>query len=142
MPKVATALLCDFASVRENLLNVVSGGITRVWRTEFPAPLNLSLALVLEQHEMELDRPHEIDIQIVGEDGQSIAQVKAGFQTAKPPGLEVTETLLVPLALDLRGAGVPSHGAYTLSIAIDGSFATELRFWVRPPPEAPQLPTP
>lgn len=142
MPRVATALLCDYASVRENLLNVVGGGITRVWRTEFPAPLNLSLALVLELHEMELDRPHEIDIQIMGEDGQSIAQVKGGFQSAKPPGMEVTETLLVPIALDLRSAGVPALGAYTLSLAIDGSFATDLRFWVRQPPEAPELPAP
>jgi hypothetical protein len=135
MPKVAAALLCDFASVRENLLFINGGGITRVWRTDFPAALSLSLALVLELHAMELDRPHEIDIQIVGEDGQQIAAIKAEFQAPTPPFLEVTESLLVPLALDLRPAGVPATGGYTVSIAVDGAFVTDLRFWVLTPPE-------
>ena len=39
--RLETALLSDHASVRDGLLFVVAGGITRVWRSQLPAPLNL-----------------------------------------------------------------------------------------------------
>ena len=47
--QVVTALLCDYASVREGLLNILGGGVNRLWRAELPAPLdgvdNLRLTL-------------------------------------------------------------------------------------------------
>jgi len=39
--KLEAALLCDFAEVREGLLFVVAGGITRVARASLPDRLGL-----------------------------------------------------------------------------------------------------
>lgn len=43
--KISVATLCDFAQVREGLLFVSSGNITRVGRPAFPTQVNLYLAL-------------------------------------------------------------------------------------------------
>ena len=42
--EVTTAMLSDFAQVREGLLFVSSGGITRCYREQLPAPLGVHLA--------------------------------------------------------------------------------------------------
>ena len=38
---ISTAILCDFAEVRDNLLFVVAGGVTRLFRAEWPGPMNV-----------------------------------------------------------------------------------------------------
>jgi hypothetical protein len=132
--KVGTALLCDFATVRDNLLYVVGGGVTRLWRDEYPAPMGVSLALVFEVHQMEVAHPHEIDVRVVGEDGAEIARVQGGFQTDLPPEVHVGEELLVPVALDLRNAGLPARGAYSIEISVDATHQRTLQFWAQPRP--------
>lgn len=127
--RVGTALICDFASVRDGLLNVVGGGVTRIWRESFPAPLNICLALVFELHQMELDRSHQLVVQIMGEDGAQVAMVEAGFQTGKSPGIHVGEELIVPVALDLRNAGLPNPGAYSVEVGVDGTHQRTLQLW-------------
>jgi len=133
--QVAAAFLCDAASVREGLLHVLGGGITRVWRQEFPGPMGMSVAMLLELHRQELNRPHELSITVMGEDGQSVAEVKGGFQAPANPNLEVHEGLLVPMTLDLRAAAIPAAGAYTVDISIDGEHRRSLRFSARPASE-------
>lgn len=133
--QVASAFLCDAASVREGLLHVLGGGITRLWRQEFPAPLGVSIALLLELHRQELDRPHELNIIIMGEDGQQIAEVKGGFQAPASPTLELHEGQLIPMTLDLGGAELPAAGAYTVDISIDGEHRRSLHFSARPASE-------
>lgn len=129
--QVTAAFLCDAASVREGLLHVLGGGITRLWRQEFPGPLGVSVALLLELHRQELDRPHELNIIVMGEDGQQVAEVKGGFQAPASPNLEVHERQLIPMTLDLRAAEVPAAGAYTVDISIDGEHRRSLRFSAR-----------
>lgn len=132
--RVGTALLCDYASVRENLLHVVAGGITRLYRDEFPSPLNISLALIFEVHQMEFGAPHELAVRIMGEDGGEIVALQGGFQTGAE-SLEIGEELLVPVALDFRNAGLPGPGAYTVEISVDGTFQRSIPFWARPRPD-------
>lgn len=43
--KISVATLCDFAQVREGLLFVSSGNITRAGRPAYPTQINLHLAL-------------------------------------------------------------------------------------------------
>ena len=130
--KVGTALLCDFASVRDGLLFVVAGGVTRLWRDEYPAPMNVSLALMFEVHQMEVPHPHEIDVRVVGEDGQEIARAQGGFQAALPPDIHMTEKLLVPVVLDVRQAGLPGPGAYSIEISVDGTHHQTVQFRAQP----------
>jgi len=128
-----TALLCDFASVRENLLFVSAGGITRIWRSDYPAPMGVSLALMFEVHPMELPYPHEVAIRVMGPDGEELTTVQAGFTAGGD--LQVGEELLVPMALDLRNVGLPREGAHSVEIAVDGTHQKTVQFWVQPRPQ-------
>ncbi len=46
-PRLTTLLLCDFAQVREGLLFVSSGGVSRVVQSNYPANPRLHLAMVV-----------------------------------------------------------------------------------------------
>lgn len=131
-----TALLCDFAQVRDSLLFVNGGGITRLWRTSYPAPMNVSLALVFEVHQMELPHPHQVSIRVMGPDGQQIAFVEGAFNTSPSSSLEIGEHLVAPLALDLRNVALPVQGEYSIEIAVDGTHQETLQFWCQPRPDA------
>ena len=80
--RFAVATLCDFAQVREGLLFVSGGGITRANRSAFPADLGLMLALSVEVSEAELSEPLEIRVRVENEDGEQIAQVVGVFKAA------------------------------------------------------------
>ena len=65
--KVVTATLCDFGQIREGLLSVLSGGITRLKRPAFPAPLGCHLALILEMSSIELEDTREVSVRLSDE---------------------------------------------------------------------------
>lgn len=115
----------------------MGGGITRMWRSDFPAPMNAALAIVLELHQVELSRPHEVDVLVQGEDGEEIARAKGGFQTDTE--VDVGETLLVPFALPLHAVGLPKPGRYSVEIAVDGIHQRTLQFQAHPRSENPAL---
>lgn len=135
--KVTTALLCDFASVREGLLNVMSGGISRLWRAELPAPLNVSLALMLELHPTELGVPHRLQVIVQDADGHRLAEADAEFRSDPSPHLDPGEHSLLPLALDLRAGLVSTFGTHSVDVVIDGEHRHSLSFAVGPPPMQP-----
>src|SRR5687768_552007 len=97
---VTTALLCDFAQVREGLLFVSSGGVTDMWRESFPAPFGVCLALVIELDSIERQRPHQLEVFILDQDGGEAAAIKAAFQAAAPTS--PTTVVQAPLSIDLR----------------------------------------
>jgi hypothetical protein len=125
---VTTALLCDLAQVRDGLLYVLSGGVTRVLREAYPSQMGVSYALVLELDRIEAERPHQVEIVAVGEDGEEAARLEANVQigaTSARPG----EGILVPFALDLRTVPLPKPGAYELRVYVDGSHRRTTQFW-------------
>ena len=138
--QVVTALLADFVSVREGLLFVVGGGVTRVYRDEFPAPMGVMLALQVELRRNEMQRPHELQIDIIDTDGAMIAQLQGGFQMEAGPDHEIQEPGVVSAVLDLRGVGLPHPGWYTVNILVNGESRRELGFRVGPRPAAGALP--
>ena len=120
---ISTALLCDFAEVREGLLFLVGGPITRLWRPEFPAPMNVCVALVLEGTEGELAGiSHDLQVSVVDADGRSHAEARAGIQAA-PEGfgdLAPGEIVPIPVAVPLLGVPLPEPGSYDVHILLDG----------------------
>src|SRR5262245_19619512 len=115
--EVTTALLCDFAQVREGLLFVASGGITRCYRAQLPAAFGVELALVIEMDQLESKRPHELQVVILGEDGSQYAELKAGFQVGETAA-EPHEQVAVPLPIDLRPTPVDKYGPYDIKIYV------------------------
>jgi hypothetical protein len=150
--KVAAAFLCDAATVREGLLHVLGGGVTRLWIDEFPAPMNVAVALLLELDRSELGRPHQLDMTVMDEDGGTIASVQGGFQFPPNPSLAFGENALIPFTVPLHLAAVPKLGQYSISVQIDNVLHSRLMFAVRPtsdrlpsrsdPPQTPDEPLP
>ena len=72
MAHVRSAMLCDFAQVREGLLFVSSGGITRVAAPALGAPVSISVAGELEafdgafEHEERAVVRRAVAVRVVG----------------------------------------------------------------------------
>ena len=71
------AMLCDAATVREGLLNVLGAGITRLHREQFPAAMGTQLALLLHSNAKEMGKPHKLLITITHETKEKIAELEA-----------------------------------------------------------------
>lgn len=135
--KLTTTLLCDYAQVRNGLLHVVSGGVNRLVRREFPAPMGVCFAMVMELDHFEGQRSHELTIRIIDADGTEIAQGSGAMQPRRPGS---ADPLLghVPHVFDLRNVRVPAPGLYELKVYMDGAHQADLAFQAvaAPPPAA------
>ncbi len=120
-------MLCDYATVREGLLHVLGGGINRLWREEYPAPLGVTLALLFEVHPTEMNTDHTLGVIMINEDGQEIGNVTADFAIASDPDKgRPGENLILPLVVPLQQVVLPNHGAYSVEILIDGQHKRSL----------------
>src|SRR4051794_31886604 len=132
--QVVTALLCDYASVREGLLNILGGGVNRLWRAELPAPLNLSMALMVDLHPQEVGSPHDLQVAVQDDDGRRIIELQGNFQAGQNPDAVIGERARVPLGIARRPARGEGYGAYSVEIMIAAEPRHSLQFWVLPPP--------
>jgi hypothetical protein len=132
--ELTTALLCDHASVREGLLFVAGGGITRIRRPQFPAHLGVGLAAVLELDSLEVTRDHRFQLVVVGEDGDEIARVEADIRVGSTEAVKPGENVQVPLAVDMYQTMIPGAGAYELRVYVDGEHRRTVQFWAEPNP--------
>ena len=105
--------------VREGLLFIVAGGITRLRRPSYPAALGAGLAVVIELEQMEAESPHQFALVIVGEDGEEVGRVEAEIQVGDREGAYAGENVQVPLGVDMSGASLPKAGAYELHVYVD-----------------------
>lgn len=130
--RIDCALLCDAATVREGLLHVLGGGVTRVTRPEFPSPLGLTLALRILIHPTEADRQHTLDVRLQGADGQPVVQVNVEFGLNEPGDLQPGEeaSLPIPLALPPE-VRLPGPGTYSFELLIDGIHQQSVPFVAR-----------
>ncbi len=139
--RLTTALLCDFAQVRDGLLFVSSGAVNRLWRPAVPARLGVMLALVVMVEGVdELSSRHEVRGDIV--DGASLEPV-ASFTAALAARPELVERnpagepVLLPMPVDLRQVAIPRFGSYRMALHVDGALLSELPFAMAPRPRRP-----
>lgn len=141
--QIDSALLCDAATVREGLLHVLGGGITRAGREAFPAPLGLTLALRILVHPTEADRQHQLVVRLQGEDGQESARVDIEFGVANSGTLQPGELASLPLPIPMPPqVQLPGPGRYSLELLIDGIHQVSVPFIaheVEAPPGPEQL---
>ena len=125
--RVDCALLCDAVTVREGLVHILGGGVTRLRRPQYPGPLNTALALRVMVHPTESDKPHEMEARLVKEDGDELARVEIGFEAAAQQ-IRPGEELSAPFALPLHGLMIPHEGAYSFELLIDGVHQASVPF--------------
>jgi hypothetical protein len=126
--QLTSAFLCDFAEVREGLLFALGGGITRLYRERYPAPINLTLAMLVVLEPEEVSLPHESSIAINDDDGRRIGLVAGGFNILEVAGREAGETVTIPIVIQLGRGALPRAGAYDVDISLDGQSCMNLAF--------------
>ncbi len=119
------AVLCDAASVREGLLFVMSGGITRARRSAFPAKFHGAIAMMVTVSKAEARRDIGLsvsfgrkkrDLEVLGEGTSRIAFGDLGrFGRGEP--------VVVPLALDVE-AEFPEPGRYQFVVKVGSIVRT------------------
>lgn len=122
------ALLCDAATVRESLLHVLGGGVTRIWRPQFPAALGVDLALVLTLAQSEAQEKHRLRVLVQTADGAKLAEAIAEIGVAPSADLKPGERITVPVALSLRQVPIPADGIYGVEVLIDGILQRSFTF--------------
>lgn len=133
--ELASAMLCDAATVREGLLHILGGGITRLWRGTLPAPMNVVLAVQLRMSQAEEELPHEVRADIWDRNNKSIAQVAGAVQYAGGARLEKGEAHLISLVLPLQPVAVEKYGRHVVRIRVDDGADYLLPFYVLHPDE-------
>lgn len=127
---LTTLSLCDYANVREGLLNITSGGITRIAvHHGFPAEIEAHIAMSAYVHPHRVGDAHTGRVVLRYPDtAEDIARIDFEFNVdaERNPG----EGLNIPFALPLRGVTFPHAGQVDISVSMDGAPAGLLTFWV------------
>lgn len=133
MAAITSVLLCDYAQVRQGLLFVLSGGITRVYRPRLPATLGVKAAVLVEIGFAEVARGHQLVVAVkhVGT-AQEMGRMTSGFRAASG-ALEPGESLYVPIVVDLAAVPIREYGAHDVQVSVDGAVPAQLTIYVSPP---------
>ena len=115
---LVSAIVCDYAAVRDNLLTIVGGGISQLHRPVFPARLEAMVAMQLSSKGDAVSEAHRISVQLSSvEDAEPLAAVEGTFNIG---GTSLHTAAIGSLVADLRAALVPAAGEYLITIELDG----------------------
>ncbi len=130
--ELKSLILCDFAQVREGLLFVQSGGLTRLVAPSFPAKFACHVATLVWLPPDEAGSAHEIVMKVKSAGTATLtATVKVALhETAPPAGLQPGEGRLVPIVVPLAAVTFPAPGEYDLQVEVDDQFAGDISFHV------------
>ncbi|MFK8023511.1 MAG: hypothetical protein AB8G26_06060 [Ilumatobacter sp.] len=131
-------ILCDFAQVRDGLLFVQSGGLTRLVAQTFPATFHTYVAAMVNVPSHEAADAHRMVMKVkAAETAKLVATVDVAMhERPLPRGLQPGESRQVPLVIPLQKVIFPRPGQYDVQVDIDEQLAGDLNFRVehRPPP--------
>ena len=148
---LTTVLLCDHAQVREGLLFVHSGGVSRVIPSTYPASIRVHLAMVVHVPASEVAESHTIDLRFKYPDSaELIATAQIALQLHEIQGAYPGEGINVPQVIDLSMIPFPRPGQVDVQVSIvptpsEGALArglepvtdpevVDLSFWLLPAP--------
>jgi hypothetical protein len=126
--RVDCALLCDAATVRDGLLHVLGGGVTRMKREGYPAGLGADIGLRIMLHPTEADGEHTLQVILLSTDGAQVANLTAQFSVQKPDDLQPGEEVAVAVPLPVRQFLLPAPGNYSFELLVDHIHQTSLPF--------------
>lgn len=118
MAHIRSAIVCDYAQVREGLLFVSSGGITRIGVSQWPGQVAFFLAGQLEVPTYELSEPHTVHLRVTeAETAIDRWNGQIDFRADAPPPLFPGEPLMVPFALQVGPMAVERPGPYDINVS-------------------------
>lgn len=133
------ALLADAAQVSQGKTFILGGGVSILWRQQFPSPLNVVLVAQLTHHRSEANTTHEIRVQVVDADGNPVLPEIQGQLELGAPAENIPRNvpLVAPMVIPFPPLPVLQRpGEYAVEILLDGRHVKSLPFAVaHPPPE-------
>lgn len=125
-------ILCDFAQIRDGLLFVQSGGVTRLVSSKLPAAFGCHVAAMVYMPPNEAIDAHHMVMKIKSADTATlVATINVELhEINRPDGLVLGEGRQVPVAVPLRKVVFPAAGRYDLQVDIDEHMAGDLAFRV------------
>ena len=84
---------------------------------------------MLELDRLEAERPHEVRVVVVDEDGGEIAEIAGEIQLGETQ-LMMGENLNLPITFDLRNVPVERFGAIEVRCYVAGEHRSTLPLWV------------
>lgn len=127
--RLAMAMLADAANTREQLLNVLSAGITQVSRSEYPASMGVALALSIYLDESDLTASTTPHLRVAvrsRETGEVVAELIGDFAIEVNSITSAGSYLNVPISL--ADVSLPTPGAYSLDVEFAGLDPVEIKF--------------
>lgn len=126
--RLAMATLADTANVREGMINVLSAGISEMWRKDFPAPFAVTLPLLIEISEQDKFEVLTVRAQLFlhkadGND-QQIASMEAQIRRQGDPGPLAN----VPSVLTWGNTLLPEPGSYYVRVNVGDALWTDIPF--------------
>lgn len=124
-------LLCDYANIREGMLNILSGGITRIGSTHgFPTAIDATVAMSVYVHPHRVGEVHTGRLVMRYPDTiEEIARIE--FQFEGDAELNPGEGLNFHFALPLQTIAATRAGQIDISVTIDEAPAGLLSFWMQ-----------
>ncbi len=125
-------ILCDFAQIREGLLFIQSGGLTRLVAQSFPAGFSCHVAAMVHLEPDEAVDAHTMVMKVKAADTATlVATVNVALhETPRASGLAPGEGRQVPIVIPVHKISFPGPGQYDLHVEIDDEFAGDLTFRV------------
>jgi hypothetical protein len=129
-------ILCDFAQIREGLLFVQSGGLTRLVSGVFPGSFGCHVAAMVYVPPNEAAEAHSMVMKVKSADAAKLVATinVAVHETPRPAGLLPGEGRQVPIVVPLQKVVFPGPGQYDLQVELDDEFAADLTFRVEQRP--------
>jgi hypothetical protein len=141
---MATIILADAAQAIDNKLYVLGGG----WSVTGPDPTPSAIALALKVPWDEANAPHDLRIELLDSDGQSVVVgdpdggkpvvIESHFEVGRPPGLRPGTPIDLAFAVNISPLPLPPGGRYEWRLSIDGQSEAHWHaaFSTRPQPES------
>lgn len=115
-------LLADAVQAAEGKLYVLGGG----WSIIGPDPCPTAIAIKIEVPWDETNKPHQIELRLLDEDGQPVAfngrpmVLESRFEVGRPPGMKPGTPIDVPLAVNFGPLPFTPDRRYLWRCFIDG----------------------
>jgi hypothetical protein len=131
MLDLSTAVLCDFAQVRDRLLFVSSGAVSRLYRAELPSPIGLMVGLIIEVPLEDAGMNHSLRAEVINRHGTVLATLDNIFRVGDE-GLFPHEVQQVPLVLSITGVRARTWGTHQIRLYLDDELVRALTLYVVP----------
>lgn len=131
------ALLADAAQVADGKTFILGGGVTILWRPQYPAMLGVVLVVQLTYHRTEVDTDHALRIQVVDADGNAVIPEIRGEIHLGEPAAEIPRNVSLGIPLIIQFPPIPvlrEPGPYSVELLVDDRHLKSLSFAVVQPP--------